>query len=177
MARLLSHTWTEDPPKPLAYTKISIFYILNQILVYIYGVGRASEGDFSMKVPLNMKFKSENIIKCHLGGKVCKLRMYPALYPQYPHFCRVVYSASPRFKRVLHARPKPSLAIALLPLFRLLRLCSLCPSSASPFLRSSWLLCALSGPSSSYLFFLALLSSVGLDLLLFSTLYVSSARL
>ena len=86
MARLLSHTWTEDPPKPLAYTKISIFYILNQILVYIYGVGRASGGDFSMKVPLNMKFKSENIIKCHLGGKVCKLRMYPALHPQISPF-------------------------------------------------------------------------------------------
>ena len=71
----------------------------------------------------------------------------------------------------------PSLAIALLPIVRLPRLGSLCPSSASPFLRSYWLLCALSAPSSSYLFFLALLSGAGLDSLLSSTLYVSSAGL
>ena len=71
----------------------------------------------------------------------------------------------------------PSLAIALLPFFRLPHLGLLCPSSAFPFLRSYLLLCALSDPSSSYLFFLALLSGVGLALLLFSTLYVSSARL
>ncbi len=39
-----------------------------------------------MKVPLNMRFKSENIIKCHLEVKVCKLGMYPALYPKIPIF-------------------------------------------------------------------------------------------
>ena len=71
----------------------------------------------------------------------------------------------------------PSLAIALLPLVRLPRLGSLSPFSASPFLRSYWLLCALSAPSSSYLFFLALLSGAGLDPPLSSTLYVSSAGL
>lgn len=35
-----------------------------------------------MKVPLNMKFKSENIIKYHLEVKVCKLRMYATLRPK-----------------------------------------------------------------------------------------------
>ena len=88
-----------------------------------------------------------------------------------------MYSASPRFKRVLHARPKPSLAIALLPIFCLSRLGLLCPSSVSPFLRSYLLLCALSALSSSHLFFLALLSGVGINRLLSSTLYVSSAGL
>ena len=39
-----------------------------------------------MKVPLNMRFKSENIIKCHLEVKVCKLGMYPALYPKVSPF-------------------------------------------------------------------------------------------
>ena len=39
-----------------------------------------------MKVPLNMRFKSENIIKYHLGVKVCKLRMYPVLYPKISPF-------------------------------------------------------------------------------------------
>ena len=39
-----------------------------------------------MKVPLNMRFKSENIIKCHLEVKVCKLRMYPTLHPKISSF-------------------------------------------------------------------------------------------
>ena len=39
-----------------------------------------------MKVPLNMRFKSENIIKCHLEVKVCKLRMYPTLHPKISPF-------------------------------------------------------------------------------------------
>ena len=39
-----------------------------------------------MKVPLNMRFKSENIIKCRLEVKVCKLRMFPILHPKISPF-------------------------------------------------------------------------------------------